>query len=177
MNYIVVAHKREARAIFSAFTCKKERYKGLDIYSHKRFNLTICGNGMGEAKKNTALFLERYAITPEDRLLNFGICGAPTSYELYQFIEIGTIKYRQNIVSLHVDKPEVLQSVDTPQYSGCDTLVDMEAYAIFEASRAHFLPTQMHFYKIVSDHCSGAISKEAIELAIDSNSHNIKGVI
>ena len=178
MKYIVIAHKREARPIFSAFTCKKTRFNGLDIYSNDYFKLIFCGNGVKNAQIKTALFLEQIDITQEDTLINIGICGAPKWYEKHQFIEVGKLSYHHKEVILDENRDDTLCSVDTIADSGCKTLVDMEAFGIYEAAKSHFLTTQMHFYKMVSDYCERtSLSQEAIQACIDANSKNIQGVL
>lgn len=178
MKYIVVAHKLESRPIFNTFTCKKARYDGIDIYTHQDFKLIHCGNGLKSATAKTKAFLQRYSITQDDKLINIGICGAPKSYALHQFVEVGVLHYKEREQILHVTSSHILESLDAPKNSPCDTLVDMEAFGIYEASKAYFSPSQMHFYKMVSDFCNAdGLTKAHIQACIDENVKNIQGVI
>lgn len=154
MTYIVTALKSEAQPIIDFLNLTKKEDKNFPIFTNQDITLIISGMG----KINSAIAVTYLA--PEEKILNIGICGS-TSHKLGELFQIKKIidKSSQKVVHLN-QNGETITCVDTPQNNPNqfkNTLVDMESFGFYQASRKFVKKENILLYKIVSDKISNTI--------------------
>jgi len=153
MVYLIVAHKQEASVFFKHFTCKRDKTFSKPLYLHPKFILVITHNGYENASNTTQELFEKFPPSKSDTLINFGICAAPKSYSIGELIHVDTLYYdTKKQVLFDAIPSHSLRCMDSVQSSTTNTLVDMESFGIYEASKNHFLLKNLFFYKLVSDY-------------------------
>ena len=170
--YILVAHKKEARALFQHFTCKRDKSLPFTLYIHDTFFLAITNNGKENAYNVTTQLLQKYPPKKEDILINFGICAGSRRYEIGDFLHVNTLIYiKETITLFNTPTPHSLECVDTPQNSPLEHLADMESFGIYQASLTHFSKNTLFFYKVVSDYFEPhTLTKALIDTILEKNS-------
>ncbi|EMY77925.1 hypothetical protein LEP1GSC060_2749 [Leptospira weilii serovar Ranarum str. ICFT] len=129
--------------------------------------MVVSGTGKIHSAMSVAFLLNEFknSIIDSSWILNFGTCGAPKvfskigeSFLIHKITDEGSSK------SVYPDilfKSPILESplltVDKPVFENetselPDTLVDMEAFGFFQASRKFFSSDRIRIVKTVSDH-------------------------
>lgn len=166
MLYIVVALKSEAQAFVDKYKLKKESLNSLILYENSTLRLLIGGIGVESARSATQALINSYDITDNDIFLNIGICGANSSYEIGELLDIGTITYGG--IDYQIKKTMttitcVSQPIDNDKY----ILVDMESFGFYDAVIHSPAIKNIFILKIVSDHFQPqSVTKEKTKMLI-----------
>lgn len=171
MTYIFIAHKKEAFYLFKSFTCRRDKSFIKPLYLHEKFILVLTHNGYENAYLTAKELFTKYPPSKNDKVINFGICGAPTHYSIAECLHVDTLLYHDKKIKLFNSATSTtLECVDKPQSQEKNHLVDMESFGIYEASKAYFDLNKLFFYKIVSDYFEPkSITKELIDTIIQKN--------
>lgn len=153
----------------------------------KNTEITLLISGVGKIKSVVALtyLLSKTDISPEDLLINIGICGCKD-----KTVALGSIFLCNKIIdndTKHTFYPDIIfkhnfneSSIETTslldnnpkKFSG--NLIDMESSGIYEAASTFLQPHQIFFIKIVSDHLNTSkITKDNISKLISNSSNKI----
>jgi nucleoside phosphorylase len=154
MRYIVTALQSEANPIIEFLNLTKTADKTFPIYTNK--DTTLIVSGIGKIQSAIAVTY----LKPSKKIINIGICGS-------NFSDIKTLHSIKKIIDkssqkvIHVsDMGETLTCVDTPQNNPNEfknTLIDMESFGFFQASKKFVDKENIELYKIVSDKISDTI--------------------
>ena len=151
MRYIVTALQSEANPIIEFLNLTKVEN---NIYSNHESKLIISGIG----KINSAIAVTQ--LKPTGKIINIGICGSTIS-EVGRLHTIKKIIDKSSQKVVHVkDEGETLTCVDKPQNNPNEfknTLIDMESFGFYTASKKFVAKENIELYKIVSDKISDTI--------------------
>ena len=154
MTYIVTALMSEAQPIIEFLNLTKKEDKIFPIFSNHDITLIVSGLG----KINSAIAVTY--IKPTNKIINIGICGS-SSYKIGNHYKIKKIIDKSSQKVLHICKDgETITCVDTPQNNPNEfknTLVDMESFGFYQASKKFQKSENIELYKIVSDSISDTI--------------------
>ncbi len=171
MIYLITALDAEARPLIEHYRLKRDLSLPYSLYKNDDIVLLVSGMGKTNALMGLSTLLGWRIPKPADILMNIGICGAPSEYEITEALLIHQIidhekRYYPDILYPHSMRETSLLCVDEPQSHNCEFPVDMESSAIFQAASRFFKLHQIAFVKIVSDHFTPqSVTKEgAIEL-------------
>lgn len=150
MQYIITALKSEAQALVDKYKLKKRMLKNYTLFVNDSITLIVSGVGVQNARLATQTLINYYDLSDQDSYINIGVCGANSSFEIGELLDIGSIAY-EGIV--HSFKEGItLTCVDEEINGGAYEAVDMESYGFYDAVIHN--PAIKHFtiYKVVSDH-------------------------
>ncbi|EKS09838.1 5'-methylthioadenosine/S-adenosylhomocysteine nucleosidase family protein [Leptospira santarosai] len=189
MIFISVALFPEAKPLIETLGLKILRDKTpFPIYQNEKYALTVSGTGKIFSAMSVAFLLNEFknSVVNSSWILNFGICGAPKEFfKIGESFLIHKIKDEGSTKSIYPDilfkspLPEsVLLTVDKPVFQNeisklPNTLVDMEAFGFFQASRKFFSSDKIRIVKTVSDHFTKLESEKEIGV-VDTISLGIK---
>lgn len=182
MTYFITALDAEARPLIEHYHLKRDHSLPYTLYKNDDTLLLVSGMGKMNAVMATSALLGWRAPADEDILINIGICGAPSKYEIGEALLIHQIidndrHYYPDILYPHELKETSLFCVDAPQSQTSEFPVDMESAALFQAASRFFKLHQMAFIKIVSDHFTPeSVTKEGVIKHIGSNLSTIENV-
>ncbi|EMJ91131.1 hypothetical protein [Leptospira alstonii] len=195
MIFISVALFSEAKPLIETLGLKIFRDKTpFPVFQNESYTLVVSGTGKIHSAMSVAFLLNEFknSIIASSWILNFGICGAPKvfskigeSFLIHKITDEGSSKsvypdilFKSPILEstlLTVDKP--LFESETSELP--DTLVDMEAFGFFQASRKFFSSDKIRIVKTVSDHFTkseiGAADK--VSLRINEALPNILSIL
>ncbi|MCB1140848.1 MAG: hypothetical protein H7A24_07150 [Leptospiraceae bacterium] len=192
MIYIVTALAGEAIPLINAFKLKKDiSYTRFDVFKNEDIKLILTGVGKIRSAIATTYLLTKENPRPEDRILNFGICGSSIQeYQTGKMFLINKIQdhstgrsfypeteFRHNYPEeriLTFDKP--VKRKDWSEFP--NILVDMEASGFYEAASLHFHSHRIHLLKIVSDHLKGEkLTGSFVQGLVGKNINSIKSLV
>ena len=158
MIYLFVALKIEASAIINYYKLKKISF---NHFENDKIYLKICGVG----ERNFLSSLSLIKTNKDDKIINFGICGAGNlSLKIGELINISKIQNSNKNYTLKKSvnlKNLTLQSFANPinddKNLNCD-VVDMEAFCFFEFFKNY--ECDIKIIKIVSDYLDSEIPKK-----------------
>ncbi len=168
MITFITALYPEAKELIAKLNLKKQEKETLyQLFEGDETRLVITGAGMISAATATARHFANYPVTSgQDIVINLGVAGyAPghagsaavgDAYLACKLTESTTGRtfypdflYRHPFCLLPlVTVPVVCNSVDAFIE---ETLIDMEASALYQALLPHFSPDRMFFFKVISD--------------------------
>ena len=144
-----MALKSEAQAFVDRYRLQKTKLKEYKLFANKEFQIIVSGIGILNAKNATTALLSSFEITENDLILNIGICGADSSYEIGELIEISSIEYKENSYTLNNKNTKIINCLDEEMSESRYKIVDMESYGFYEAAKGM---KNAYIFKIVSDH-------------------------
>lgn len=167
MLYITTALYIEAQPFIHAYQLRpNSEFSKFQVFSNEHIYLIITGTGELKASITVTYLLSQLVITPQDLLLNFGMCAAMdhsillgTAYQVHQLHHSSTNRDLYPDCVIHTPYSEC--SLETcPQVVGqsykrstvTGFLADMEGYAIMYAGTYFLQPHQFLFIKVVSDY-------------------------
>ena len=151
MLYVVTALKPEAQAFVDKHKLTKSKLGNFTLFFNDAMKVIISGIGVSNARDATQNFINHFDITDEDVYMNIGICGADTSYEIGEIIEIGTVVYRDIPYTFDTEKKEIT-SLDEEATDAKHPIVDMESYGFYDAVIHSPAIKKFSIIKVVSDH-------------------------
>jgi nucleoside phosphorylase len=192
MNYIVTALAGEAIPIINTFKLKKEvSYSRYDVFRNDNIKLILSGVGKVKSSIATTYLLTKENPNPEDRIINFGICGSSIKeYQTGKMFLINKINdqatgknFYPETEFRHTFSEEKIMTFDKPvkirewdNFPNC--LVDMEASGFYEASSMFFHSHRIHLLKIVSDHLKGEkLTGSFVQGLVEKNMNLIKQLL
>lgn len=162
MLYIVVALKPEAQAFVDRYKLTKTKLSGFSVFFNQDMMLIISGLGVENSAHATQAFINQYDITDDDIYLNVGICGASSTYEIGELVEIGTLVYNTKSIQLASLSEKTLYCFDEEVITNEYDIVDMESFGFYDAVIHSPAIKNYHILKVVSDHFEPeTITKEA----------------
>ncbi|UPY79825.1 phosphorylase [Leptospira weilii] len=189
MIFISAALFPEAKPLIETLGLKILRDKTpFPIYRNEKYILVVSGAGKIFSAMSVVFLLNEFknSVVDSSWILNFGICGAPKeSFKIGESFLIHKIKDEGSSKSVYPDIlfkspiPEsVLLTVDKPVFRNeiselPNTLVDMEAFGFFQASRKFFSSDKIRIVKTISDHFTKLESEKEIGI-VDTISFRIK---
>jgi len=179
MIYIICALSAEARLFLDHYKLKQYTSLPFKVYENEDVKLIVSNVGYNNALLATTALLAHFPPTKESILLNIGVAAAPSDYSLNSLVVAHKLIYADSslypdLLFSHKFEEANLTTVDTPQNSFSNTLVDMEAYAVFQAASRFLQTHQISVVKIISDHFEPEkVSKELILKSFKTNSENI----
>ncbi|EMJ60183.1 MULTISPECIES: hypothetical protein [Leptospira] len=189
MIFISAALFPEAKPLIETLGLKILRDKTpFPIYRNEKYILVVSGAGKIFSAMSVVFLLNEFknSVVDSSWILNFGICGAPKeSFKIGESFLIHKIKDEGSSKSVYPDIlfkspiPEsVLLTVDKPVFRNeiselPNTLVDMEAFGFFQASRKFFSSDKIRIVKTISDHFTKLESEKEIGI-VDTISLRIK---
>ncbi|WP_455757143.1 hypothetical protein [Sulfurimonas sp.] len=178
MLYIVTATKSEAQAFVDRYKLSKTKLGAYSMFYSDSMMLIVGGVGVVNCTRATQTFINHYDITDEDIYLNIGICGAIEKYEIGQLIEIGSIKYNNQVVSLNNESNYTITCLDEEAKDNKYEIVDMESFGFYDAVIHSPAIKHFHILKVVSDHFKPEkITKEGTKSLIFNVIENINIII
>lgn len=164
ITYITALYK-EAKEIITALQLKQNHSETLyQLFEGDSIRLVVTGTGMIPAAATAARHFANYP--PENRydiVVNVGIAGLVSAassigrlYQVSRITELCTGRTFYPDLLYHLPFP-VLPLITSPAAAtdpeafGEETLVDMEASALYQALLPHISPERMLFFKVVSD--------------------------
>lgn len=188
MIFISAALFPEAKPLIETLGLKILRDKTpFPIYRNEKYILVVSGAGKIFSAMSVVFLLNEFknSVVDSSWILNFGICGAPKESKIGESFLIHKIKDEGSSKSVYPDIlfkspiPEsVLLTVDKPVFRNeiselPNTLVDMEAFGFFQASRKFFSSDKIRIVKTISDHFTKLESEKEIGI-VDTISLRIK---
>ena len=161
MVFLFIALKIEASPIINYYKLKKIQF---NLFENKDISLRICGVG----EKNFLSSIPYFKIYQNDKIINFGICGAKSkNFKIGEIINISKVQNCEKSYILQKSsniKNLTLQTFQNPIQNSynlnCD-VVDMEAFGFFEYFKN--FNKNIKIIKIISDHlCFNIPKKEFI---------------
>jgi len=168
MIYLITALDAEARPLIEHYRLKRDTSLPYTLYKNDDILLLVSGVGKTNALMALSALLGWNIPKPTDILMNIGICGAPSEYEIGKPLLVHQIidhekRYYPDILYPHSLRETSLLCVDEPQSRNCECPVDMESAPLFQAASRFFKLHQMAFVKIVSDHFTPqSVTKEGV---------------
>ncbi|AAS68824.1 phosphorylase [Leptospira interrogans] len=167
MIFISVALFAEAKPLIENLGLNILRNKTVfPIYQNENHALVISGTGKIYSAMSVVFLLNEFKdqISDSSWILNFGVCGARKdiseigkSFLIHKITDEGSFKNVYPDILFHSPIPEsALRTFDKPIFDDVvselpNTLVDMEAFGFFTASRKFFSSDKIRVVKIVSD--------------------------
>ena len=179
MIYITCALSAEARLFLDYYKLKQYTSLPFKVYESESVKLIITGIGYTNALLATTALLAHFTPSKNDIFLNIGIAAAPTQYPLNSLVVAHKLLYNENtfypdVLFSHNHEEADLRSVDLAQSYTSDTLVDMEAYGVFQAASRFLHLQQISIIKIISDHFNPeSVTKDSILKNFTSNKNDI----
>ncbi|EKP05904.1 hypothetical protein LEP1GSC018_1893 [Leptospira kirschneri str. 2008720114] len=167
MIFISVALFAEAKPLIESLGLNILRDKTVfPVYQNENHTLVISGTGKIHSAMSVVFLLNEFKnqISDSSWILNFGICGARKdiseigrSFLIHKITDEGSFKNVYPDILFHSPISEsALRTFDKPIFDDVvpelpNTLVDMEAFGFFTASRKFFSSDRIRVVKIVSD--------------------------
>ncbi|EMJ89936.1 MULTISPECIES: hypothetical protein [Leptospira] len=167
MIFISVALFAEAKPLIESLGLNILRDKTVfPVYQNENHTLVISGTGKIHSAMSVVFLLNEFKnqISDSSWILNFGICGARKdiseigkSFLIHKITDEGSFKNVYPDILFHSPISEsALRTFDKPIFDDVvpelpNTLVDMEAFGFFTASRKFFSSDKIRVVKIVSD--------------------------
>ena len=155
----------EAQELIHSFQMKKEMGRcHFQVFSNeeKGIRLVLTGVGAVCAAVSVAEISTTYPPEETDFLVNFGSCGAGSSFPQNKIFLCNKITeaaggrtFYPDILYRHSFTEAEITSFSRPQECTqipAESLCDMEAAAVYQAGIYYYGPHQMVFLKVVSDH-------------------------
>lgn len=175
MIYLITALDAEAKAIVEHYRLKRDTSLPYTLYRGEDILLLVTGIGKINTLMSVSTLLGWRIPERKDILINIGICGAPSTFEIgeplliHQIIDNGRCYY-PDILYTHTLRESTLTSVESPQASASTFPVDMESAGVFQAASRFFKLHQIAFLKIVSDHFEPHnVTKEGVMALLKSH--------
>ncbi len=176
MIYISVAFKEEAKPLLQQWQFKQDKHAPCKLYVADGICALITQMGQENASRSLEALLSYLPPKKDDIFINFGICAAPTNYEIGEVLECSHIYYKNESIILKSTCRCPLTTVDAPASSNHSTAVDMEAFALFKTALHLF--EKCHCIKVVSDHFEPLhVKKENIVTLLDEGINIIKEIV
>jgi purine-nucleoside phosphorylase len=176
MNFYSVALKIEAKPIIDQMLLTKSSDKVFSIYENSSTKLIITGMGSINSSIATTYLLTKYSAKRDDQIVNIGICGCSFNANIGDKFHIDKIIYHNKVELLNKKDGiphKKITTFDRPQNSkSCakNSLIDMEAYGFFKASKIFIDKENITIKKVVSDFVSNQnLPKETIYRLINDN--------
>ncbi|AOP32583.1 phosphorylase [Leptospira tipperaryensis] len=180
MIFISTALFPEAKPLIEFLGLKILREKSaFPIYQNENYTLTVSGIGKISSAIATSFLLSRFENTIQESswIFNFGICGSPKEYAsigesflIHKVTDWGSGKnVYPDLLFKSPLKESTLVTVDRPVFEKessdhKNTLVDMEAFGFFQASKKFFTSDKIRIVKTVSDHFTKLESSSGSDL-------------
>ncbi|MBM9577485.1 phosphorylase [Leptospira sp. 201903070] len=180
MIFISTALFPEAKPLIEFLGLKILRGKSaFPIYQNEKYTLIISGIGKISSAIATSFLLSRFENTIQESswIFNFGISGSPKEYAsigesflIHKVTDSGSGKNAYPDIPFKSPlKESKLVTVDKPVFEKessdhKNTLVDMEAYGFFQASKKFFTSDKIRIVKTVSDHFTKLESSSGSDL-------------
>ncbi len=166
MLYIVIALKAEAQAFVDKYKLSKTKLGKYPIFFNNTLKLIVSGMGVANARDATQALINNFDIIDADIYINMGICGAKSSFDIGELIEIGKVSYHDIIHTFERSKEMIVCSdfeVSDTKYS----IVDMESFGFYDAVIHNPAIKNFFIFKVVSDHFEPEkVSKESAKKLI-----------
>jgi hypothetical protein len=172
MIYFTIALLAEAKPLLSLLKLPLVRQSPFAIYGDEDYTLIITGMCSQKALMATTHLLTLYPPSSADVLVNFGLAGATTEFEIGELVSISSLRdkvsdkiYYPDMRLSHPYNELALTTVNDVQTEIEEdiTCVDMEAFFVYEASLLFLKSSQILFFKLISDHFSANIpSKDQV---------------
>ncbi len=176
MIYISVAFKEEAKPLLQQWQFKRDKSAPCKLYVTDGICVLITQMGQENASRSLEALLSYLPPNKNDIFINFGICAAPTNYEIGEVLECSHLYYENESIVLKSTYRCSLTTVDSPVSFSHSTAVDMEAFALFKTALRLF--KKCHCIKVVSDHFKPLhVKKETIALLLDGGASIIKEIV
>ncbi len=176
MIYIVTALKPEAQAFVDFYRLKKSKLDNYTVFYNEQIHLIVSGLGVLNARAATQTIINHFDITDKDKFLNIGICGAPSSYEIGELLEIGSITY-EGINHTFKDAQSIV-CLDSEASDNNYKIVDMESYGFYDAVIHNPAIEKFYIFKVVSDHFEPhKITKEKTKSLLFNVIHDINNLL
>jgi len=121
--------------------------------------------------QNTTKQLIEYFNISEDTILNVGICGASTQYEIGELLEISNITYKSSIYRLNQREAKCIVCLDEASTQERYEIVDMESYGFYKAVQGI---ENAYMFKVVSDHFEPErVTKQSAKMILFKNIEKI----
>lgn len=172
MITIFCALFQEAKFVIDFYQLKKNtQFTKFQIFEHmdNKVRVVITGVGMVQAAAAVAAVSTMWKPQDGDLMCNIGSCGAGDealvgkTFVITKIIEKETGRtFYPDILYQHGMEEDAVISCMAPVTEGPkeDSLVDMEAAALYQAGNLYYGPHQMIFIKTVSDCGIGRVEKE-----------------
>ena len=183
MIYIICALSAEARLFLDHYKLKQYTALPFKVYANGQVKLVVSGLGQHNALLATTALLAHFPPSKDSLLLNIGVAAAPSSYNLHSLVVVHKLSYKTkslypDILFQHSFEEAELTTVDKPQATPLNTLVDMEAFSIYLAASRFLESHQINIVKIISDHFAPEkVTKESILQAFEENKNEIVELI
>lgn len=157
MIYIFTALSFEAAPFIKLLDLKADKsLPGLRVFKADDVILCLTGTGSLKAASKASAVMGAYGFSPDDIILNFGICAGREPGLLYSINKItdsasGRDYYPDMIYKTELPERALLTVPRSVKEVEGDLLYDMEAAGIFEAASLFTAPHRMMFVKLVSD--------------------------
>ncbi|MBO4579228.1 MAG: hypothetical protein J5715_03640 [Clostridiales bacterium] len=167
----------------AAMKCEAEPLSGL---MGDNVTCILTGIGPDNAFYSVKKLIDSGKVSPFDKILNVGVCGAGDD------IPKGSIHFINKITDMRsgkeyypdlslfpgdIDEGHIFTSDDIVTLTKPGELYDEEASAIFEAGQKFFSPDSMLFIKIVSDHGKDIPADEMMKGIISKHKDTIKSAL
>ncbi|MBM9499832.1 phosphorylase [Leptospira sp. 201903071] len=183
MIFISTALFPEAKPLIESLGLKSLKGKSaFPVYQNENYTLVVSGIGKISSAIATSFLLSGFedAIQESSWILNFGICGSSKEYAaigesflIHKVADWGSGKnVYPDLLFKSPLKEASLVTVDKPVFENessehKNTLVDMEAFGFFQASKKFFTSDKIRIVKTVSDHFT------KLESSSESNFSNV----
>lgn len=157
MIYIFTALSFEAAPFIKLLDLKADKsLPGLRVFKNVDVFLTVTGTGALKAASAAAAVMGAKGFSPNDMILNFGICAGREKGLLYSVNKItdsasGREYYPDMIYKTDLPEKALLTVPRPVKELEEDILYDMEGAGIYEAASLFTAPHRMMFVKLVSD--------------------------
>lgn len=181
MIFISVALFPEAKPLIESLGLKILRDQNpFPVYQNESHTLVVSGMGKIYSAMSVAFLLNEFkeSITDSSWIFNVGICGAPKefseigkSFLIHKITDEGSQKnVYPDILFKSPISEATLMTMDKPVFENeastlPNTLVDMEAFGFFQASRKFFSSDRIRVVKTVSDHFTKLESTQGLGVA------------
>lgn len=172
MIYFTVALLAEAKPFIKTLKLSLRDQTPFQIYSNEHFKLIITGMGKDNAFIASSHLLTKFPPSTKDVLVNFGLAGAQTNFEIASIVLAHTLTdkssgktFYPDMRLIHPYKEVNLTTVNEVQTSAEKNIeaVDMEAFAVYKSALFYLKSSQILTFKLISDHFSAKIpSKEEV---------------
>jgi nucleoside phosphorylase len=157
MIYIICAFEAEARALIDHYRLQKDSTQPYPLFYDEQKLILISGMGQQKAKEAVEYLLSQHMPSPNDVLVNLGICAAQERFPIGTLLHVHNLRSESESFEL-TDTASVLAqascySTDKALAQTVETdIAEMEAISIYKAASKFFAPSKISILKVVSDH-------------------------